>query len=234
MTGALIRVAGPVTLVGGGPVDPDQLARALALAPVAVAADGGGDVPLPEGRDYAAVIGDLDSIRDAAALRARGVAVHAVADQDTTDLEKCLAAIEAPLILGLGFLGGRLDHQLAAMTALTRQAERPVILLGGGDLCFLCPADFTLDAPAGTRVSLYPMRPVRGVVSEGLRWSVAGLEMAPDGRIGTSNVALGGRLRIGFDGPGVLVILPVGLLGDVVARLATGRTSGMASPAGIC
>lgn len=233
MTGALVRSAEPVTLVGGGPVDAGQLALALTLAPAAVAADGGGDLPLPGGRDYAAVIGDLDSIRDVAALRARGVPVHLVADQDTTDLEKCLAAVEAPLILGLGFLGGRLDHELAAMTALTRHPKRPVILLGGGDLCFLCPVDFTLDPPEGTRVSLYPMRPVRGVVSEGLRWSVAGLAMAPDGRIGTSNVALGGRLRLGFDRPGVLVILPVGLLADVVARLAPGRNSGMAPAVGI-
>ena len=40
----LFRSAAPVTLVGGGPVDPGQLAAALALAPEAVAADGGGDV----------------------------------------------------------------------------------------------------------------------------------------------------------------------------------------------
>ena len=40
----LLRPAAPVTLVGGGPVDPAQLAAALALAPEAVAADGGGDV----------------------------------------------------------------------------------------------------------------------------------------------------------------------------------------------
>ena len=41
--------AGPVTLVGGGPVPPGALAAALALAPEVVAADGGGDVPLPAG-----------------------------------------------------------------------------------------------------------------------------------------------------------------------------------------
>ena len=39
----LYHARGPVTLVGGGPVAPAELAAALALAPEAVAADGGGD-----------------------------------------------------------------------------------------------------------------------------------------------------------------------------------------------
>ena len=69
MTGALVHADGPVTLVGGGPVDPVQLAQALAIAPVAVGADGGGDVVLPGDRSFAAVIGDMDSLRDPDALR---------------------------------------------------------------------------------------------------------------------------------------------------------------------
>lgn len=226
MSGPLFRSAGALTLVGGGPVDREQLALALALAPEAVAADGGGDVALPGGREFAAVIGDMDSIADPDALRARGVPVHLIAEQDSTDLEKCLASVEAPLILGLGFLGGRVDHQLAAMNALVRHAGRPVILIGGVDLCFLCPPEFELMQAAGSRVSLFPMRVVRGVVSEGLRWSVAGLTMAPDARIGTSNVALGGPLRIAFDAPGMLVILPVEMLADVVRRFDPGSSDG--------
>lgn len=222
MSATLVRASGPVTLVGGGPVDPGQLARALALAPEAVAADGGGDVALPGGTEFVAVIGDIDSLRDPDALRARGVPVHRIAEQESTDLEKCLRSVAAPLILGLGFLGGRIDHHLAALNALARHGERPAILIGGGDLVFLCPPVFAIEAPAGARVSLFPLRALRGVVSEGLRWPVAGLAMAPDGRIGTSNVALGGPLRIGFDAPGMLVILPVDLLGAVVAELLPG------------
>lgn len=220
MTAVLHRARGPVTLVGGGSVEAGQLARALALAPEAVAADGGGDVALPDGRDFAAIIGDMDSIASLAALRARGVPVHPVADQDTTDLEKCLAGVAAPLVIGLGFLGGRIDHHLAAMNALVRFHGRPVVLIGGEDLCFACPRELALDLPVGTRVSLFPMAEVRGVVSEGLRWPVAGLAMGPAARIGTSNAALGGRLRLAFDGPGMLVILPEALLAPVVERLA--------------
>ena len=62
------------------------------------------------------------------------------------------------------------------------------------------------------------MGPVRGR-SEGLRWPIDGLAFDPTGRIGTSNAATGGVVRLGFDAPRMLVILPVDLLGPVVDRL---------------
>jgi thiamine pyrophosphokinase len=213
----------PVTLVGAGPIPPGALARALALAPLAVAADGGGDVALPGGRAFAAVIGDMDSLSDPEGLRAAGTRLHEIAEQDSTDLEKCLYSVAAPLTLGVGFLGGRADHHLAAMSALVRAAPRPVILLGSDDICFACPTEFALELTEGARVSFYPMRPVAGLCCEGLRWSVAGLDFAPDQRIGTSNVALGGAMRVAFNGPGMLAILPLDRLEAAAAAL--GRTA---------
>ena len=130
-----------------------------------------------------------------------------------------VSIIAAVIFLGLGFLGGRLDHQLAAMSALARHSAQQVVLLGGEDICFLCPPALELDLAAGTRVSLFPMGPVAGLRSEGLRWSVAGLDFAPCGRIGTSNEALGGPMRIAFDAPGMLVILPSSSLAHVAQRL---------------
>jgi thiamine pyrophosphokinase len=215
----LYRAAGPVTLVGAGPVAARQLAAALVLAPEAIAADGGGAVPLPDGQRFRAAIGDMDSLDVAAALRAAGAAVYKIGEQETTDLEKCLYSVEAPLFIGVGFLGGRLDHELAAMNALAKHPGRAVVLVGEADVCFLCPPELSLELPAGTRVSFFPMAPVRGRVSEGLRWSVAGLELRPDGAIGTSNQALGGPVRVGFDAPQVLVILPGTLLAPVAALL---------------
>jgi len=209
----------PVTLIGGGPAPADLLARALAIAPVAVGADGGAETPLPGGARVVAAIGDLDSVRDPEGLRARGVAVHELAEQDTTDLEKCLYSVAAPLTLGVGFLGGRVDHHLAALNALARAAPRPVILLGAEDLVFACPRTLALDLAPGARVSFFPLAPVTGLVSEGLRWPVKGLAFAPGGRIGTSNAATGGRMRAGFDGPGMLAILPLDQLEAVAAGL---------------
>ncbi|MFO1142940.1 MAG: thiamine diphosphokinase [Amaricoccus sp.] len=218
-TRTLYRAAGPVTLVGGGPVAPGQLAAALALAPEAIGADGGGDVPLPEGFRFRAVIGDMDSLRDPAALERAGVPVHRLAEQDSTDLEKCLYSVEAPLFVGLGFLGGRLDHHLAAVNALAKNPGRAVVLMGGGEICFLCPRRFAIDLPAGTPVSFFPMAPVRGIASRGLRWPIDGIAFAPDGRVGTSNVAAG-PLEVEFGGDGMLMILPGAALAEAAAQLA--------------
>ena len=63
-----------------------------------------------------------------------------------------------------------------------------------------------MELPAGTRVSLFPMAPVTGLPSEGLRWPLDGLAFAPDARVGTSNQALGGSLRLRFDRRRMLVI----------------------------
>ena len=78
-------------------------------------------VPCPTGTRFRAVIGDMDSLRDPERLRAAGVPMHPRSPSRTsTDLEKCLYSVEAPLFIGLGFLGGRIDHHLAAMNALVR------------------------------------------------------------------------------------------------------------------
>ena len=217
MSRVLFRSDAPVTLIGGGPVEAGQIREALDLAPVALAADGGADVNLPAGREFSAVIGDLDSATGLDALRARGVPVHRIDDQNTVDLVKCLYSVEAPAYLGLGFLGGRIDHHMASMNAMVSRPWQKVVLLGGEDVCFLCPEEFRIDLPEGARVSLLPMAPMRGLACDGLCWSVEGLDLAPDERICVSNRATGGPLRLQFDAAKAILVLPAGLL-DTVTR----------------
>lgn len=214
----LYRASGPVTLVGGAPIAAAGLAAALALAPEAIAADSGGDVALPAGARFRAVIGDLDSLRGAERLRAAGVPVHRIAEQETTDLEKCLYSVAAPRFLAVGFLGARLDHTLAALTALTRLPAGRVVLIGHADVAFLCPQSLEMRLPAGTRVSLWPLGPVAGR-STGLRWPIEGIAFRPDARTGTSNQATGEPVRLTLDAPRMVVLLPADLLGTVVAAL---------------
>lgn len=205
-----------MTLIGGGPVPPERLAEALRLAPEAYAADGGGDVAPPPGHRIRAIIGDMDSLADAGAQTARGVPVHPIAEQDSTDLEKCLYSIVAPLYLGVGFLGGRVDHELAALNAVAKNPGKSLILIGREDICLRCPeGGLRFDAGEGDRVSLFPMGPARGTRSSGLRWPVTGLDFAPWDRVGTSNMARGGPVEIGFEGGPVLVILPAAYLGRI-------------------
>ncbi len=128
-----------------------------------------------------------------------------IAEQDSTDFDKVLRSVEAPLMLAVGFLGARLDHELAAMAVLARSPRR-CMLLGQHDVVFAARARMELDLEAGTRVSLFPMHDVAGR-SEGLRWSIDGIAFAPGGRIGTSNQATG-PVRLEMEGTGMLVLLP--------------------------
>ncbi|MEL7277525.1 MAG: thiamine diphosphokinase [Pseudomonadota bacterium] len=209
-----------ILLAGGGALSARTVALLGQFGSHWVAADSGADSLaafdiLPD-----RIIGDLDSISDPQVWRSRGVPVEHVAEQDSTDFEKCLARVDAPLILAAGFLGKRLDHTLAALTALV-QREGAVILVGENDIAVHCPPRLALALEAGTRLSLYPLRPVRGLTSRGLRWRIDGLALAPDGRIGTSNAALG-PVEIALDGPGMVLILPVEALSALVAALRSG------------
>src|SRR6056297_3126648 len=213
----IVRENEAITLIGGARVAQDELAAALRLAPLVVAADGGADTALAAGLTPRAVIGDFDSISAVARTRLPSDILHALDDQDTTDFEKCLAHVEAPLIIGLGFTGDRLDHHMAACNALVRHAARRCVLLGVHDLMFLCPPVLDLPLAPGCRVSLFPMGAVEGV-SDGLEWPIGGINFAPDGRVGTSNRALG-PVSLSVTTPKMLVTLPAGTLQTVTRAL---------------
>lgn len=208
----------PITLIGSGAADPATIAAARALAPVVVAADGGAVAALAAGVCPRAVIGDMDSLPAALRTRLDPASVHIIAEQDSTDFEKCLQRIRAPVILAVGFTGDRMDHQLAALTALVRYPGQRCVIIAPGQIAFLAPPALTLDLDPGTLVSLYPLGAVTGR-SRGLEWPIDGLRFAPDGRVGTSNRATG-AVTLGFDAPRMLIILPQQWLAHVVATLA--------------
>ena len=209
-----------VTLLGGGRIAPDDIALARGLAPVAVAADGGAAHALAAGWMPRAVIGDFDSISDEVRAAIPADRLHVIAEQESTDFDKCLRSISAPLVLGLGFLGTRLDHELAALGALSRPGRPPCILMGGHDIAFLCPPGLDLDLPQGTRVSLFPLGPVTGR-STGLEWPIDGIDFAADGRVGTSN-RVSGPVRLEIDAPRMLAILPRDALEAAIRALVPG------------
>jgi thiamine pyrophosphokinase len=154
-----------------------------------------------------AVIGDFDSLSASARERIPVERQHVVAEQMTTDFDKALRSVAAPLVLALGFAGARLDHGLAAMTTLVAYDARSCILIGPKDLVFAAPARLQLELGPGEPLSLFPMARVTGR-STGLQWPIEGIGFAPDGMIGTSNRVVARQVVLEFDGPGMLVILP--------------------------
>lgn len=214
----IVDASDGITLIGGAPDGDRDLAAALTIAPVLVAADGGADHCLASGRTPVAVIGDMDSISDAAAA-AYGDRLHKVDEQETTDFDKALRHVAAPVVIAAGFAGGRFDHELAVINTLLRRPDLPCIVLGRESLTFLCPPHIQLDLPPGMPLSLFPMAaaPLR---STGLVWPTDGLDFRPEGRIGTSNaVGDAGAVTLAAEAPAMLVILPRAALGAAAAAV---------------
>lgn len=206
-----------VTLIGPVKVKAHDLDEILTRAPFVVAADGGAVQALDKGLMPKAVFGDLDSLPQSARAALAPEIVFQIDEQDSTDFEKCLARIKAPMILCLGFAGGRIDHELAVYNALVKHSQTKSIIVADHDIIFAAPPDMSLDLPAGARVSLFPMRALQGA-SQGLRWPIAGLGFAPDRKIGTSNEATG-AVNLSFAAPGMLVILARDHLAAAIAAL---------------
>ncbi len=221
MKRAIVQSQEIVLLLGAAPVAEAVFRESKAICGPVVAADGAARRALEFGVIPQAVVGDLDSLDAETRVRLPEDCVHEFAEQDSTDFDKALRSIAAPLVLALGFTGQRLDHELAVYNALVRHAERRAIVVGSDDICFHAPAEVVLNLEPGTRVSLFPMAAVTGR-SEGLRWPIEGLRFAPDGRVGTSNQALGGPVRLQFDRPGMLVILPRARLRPAIDALLAG------------
>jgi thiamine pyrophosphokinase len=210
-----------VTILGASDPRPEDIDEALRLAPVLVAADGAAANALAAGRLPDAVIGDFDSIPESVVCDIPADRLHRIDEQDTTDFEKCLLRIAAPLCLALGFTGRRLDHELAVYSAIVRHRAVPCIVVGAEDVAFAAPVRLRLDLQAGTRVSLFPFAVMRGR-SRGLRWPIDAVPFDPAGAIGTSNEA-DGPVDLEFDRPGMLIILPRAALGAAMSALAPGQ-----------
>ncbi len=218
MRDIIVQTSKNVTLVGAGQASKGQLSTALEFAPYLVAADGGAELALNYGMTPKKVIGDFDSIDKALLRNIPESRQFYLAEQDSTDFDKCLRHIDAPLILGVGFLGRRLDHQLAALNSLVRHDRQKCVLLGEDDLVLALKGPIELVLEPGSRLSLFPLQATQGT-SAGLEWPIAGLKFAPGGPIGTSNRATNGLVRLEFFEPGMLLILPTQALRAVVASL---------------
>ncbi|MFL4471916.1 thiamine diphosphokinase [Tateyamaria armeniaca] len=219
----IVHSSEPVTLLGGGAALTTDVETAMALAPQCVAADGGAELARQAGVKLDGLIGDFDSVSpETLALTPAERRFH-IAEQDSTDFNKALRHIDAPVVIGVGFLGGRLDHQLAALNVLVGYPARPCVLLGEIEIAFLCPPQIEIDTSSGDVVSLFPFGDVSGT-SSGLRWEIAGLRFHPMGQTSTSNAATG-PLALTMDAPAMIVMLPRAYLAEVTRALASAPPS---------
>lgn len=196
----------PVLLVGNGPVEEAMVALALHHCGAVVAADGGAESAVDLGLELAAIIGDMDSCPVDFPVNSKTQIIE-INDQSTTDFEKCLDVIEAPIIIGVGFLGGRLDHELAALNTLAGSPQN-VVLIGEEDLVFKLRPHSELTLPLGTRISIFPYGTGEGIISNGLAWPLTGQPLAPDGAVSISNRTVAKDIEIWAKDTPLLCVLP--------------------------
>ena len=145
-----------VILVGGSKVSLKLLKPISHLHPI-FAADSGANILVSEKIDFRAVIGDMDSI-DKDILKNPDIENIPIADQNSTDLEKCFSQISAEVFFGFGFLDLRLDHSLASLTAICKNnSAKAIILVGELDTVIWVKGEWSCNMPIGTRVSIWPL-----------------------------------------------------------------------------
>lgn len=208
----------PIVLVGGVP-DPVGFSPLLSQWPT-IAADSGVHTALKAGLRPLSVIGDMDSVGDLAALPTE---IHQIklSGQDDTDFEKCLNMIIAPLIVGIGFIGGRFDHSLGVMHALAATSNQSQLLLvGADDIILRVKGDFAMRLPVGIRVSIVPLAKQKFIASRGLAWPLDGLHMEFGHEIGISNRVSDANISITAGaGDGYAVIAPSACLETILDQL---------------
>ena len=203
-----------VVVVGGGGDVAQAVRRRLPEGAPVIAADSGADGALALGLHVDVVVGDLDSVtpEGLAEAEAAGARVerHPV-DKDATDLALALALARTMVaedgeIVVVGVEGGRLDHLLAGILALTDPANRRVrAYLGRATLHVLHgPGALVLEGEPGELVTLVPAGgDAEGVRTTGLRFPLHGERLPAGTTRGVSNVV---------DEPGATVSLDVGTL----------------------
>lgn len=192
----MVVFEGPMAIVGGGAVNPALLIELAGRGVALVGADGGADAIGDAGLLPAAIIGDLDSLANRTAWEERTSVIH-IPEQITTDFQKALYTTSAPVTLALGMTGKRLDHTLAALSAVLQYApSRKLMLVDEVDVALAVVGSIRFEAGPRERVSIHPLLPIRFSHSSGLYYPMDGLLLEPGGLIGTSNEGTGGLVEI--------------------------------------
>lgn len=205
-----------IVIVADGDVNVTALRRAAAAGgdergPIVLAADGGALKAEAAGLPVDLVLGDGDSLDDAAQgrLREAGTRVRLVApEKDLSDMELCLRealALGATSVRIHGALGGtRPEHSLAnlALLALPELAGLDVSVEHGASVIRLFgsaegPGAIELSGEIEDFVSLLPLSPgAQGVTTQGLRYPLDDEDLTYGPSRGLSNEFLQARARV--------------------------------------
>jgi thiamine pyrophosphokinase len=205
-----------IVVAGGNAASED--AAQLAGADMVIAADSGAQWLDGRGLSPDLVIGDMDSIDPALLerLAERGVEIEEhPAEKDASDVELAVSwalaggANEVVIVGGLG--GGRLDHELANLLLLVdrRWDGIRLRLVRDGTTARALHAGRRreLDGVPGDLVTLLPVgADATGVITEGLRYPLAGETLQSGRSRGLSNEVEHAPASVSLEGGTLLII----------------------------
>ena len=206
-----------LVIVGGSALSPDTLVGLPADAYI-IAADSGLDYALAAGLRPHLVVGDFDSVQPETLAWAttEGIEIeHHSPDKDNTDTELALAAARssgASDVVLLGGGGDRLDHSIAAITALgnpTMAAFTTVSARWDTTMISVlhAPRVLTFSTELDATFSLLALHGAcSGIDVEGGLWPLSDAELQPGSSLGVSNRTSANELRIRVR-TGVLTLL---------------------------
>ncbi len=199
---------------GGESVSPRRI-HEQGPADLVLAADSGAENAVSAGVAVDMLVGDLDSITSETLKKvlAEGtrIEVHSP-DKDATDLELTLAAavrLGADEIVVIGGGGGRLDHLLGNLAALTSRTLRdiPVRWELERQTAYVVHHRRTVPTRPGTTFSVVPVGgDLTGVMLTGSKWELDNAGVEAGSTLGISNIATGDEVRIEMHGGVALVV----------------------------
>ena len=142
------------------------------------------------------VVGDLDSIANSQGLEKDD-------NQENSDLAKALIEYDVDAVVGVE--GGRLDHRLAAFTALFESQSDAILYFDGWRACRVDKSGLDIELNKGTLCSLMAFGKVENVRLHGVEYSLSGEDLS-SGTRGVCNKSVSTEVSVSHDGGDLLFI----------------------------
>ena len=186
-------MSGMVLVVANGSWPSEELLQTLLdNAEFTIALDGAAD--RFEGWDV--VVGDLDSI-------ANPDGINKDDNQQNSDLAKALIEYDVDAIVGVE--GGRLDHRLAAFTALFESQSDAILYFDGWRACRVADSGLEIELQEGTNCSLMAFGKVENVSMQGVEYTLSEEDIF-SGTRGVGNKSVSREVSVSHDGGDLLFI----------------------------
>jgi thiamine pyrophosphokinase len=204
-----------VVIANGEFQHPERLRQIVESADSIIAADGGANWLVKQGRIPDVLIGDMDSVTPAvlqALEQGHCRLLRHAPDKDETDTELALleaVSLGAKRITLLGATGGRIDHALANILLLTIPPLRgvDVALFDGRSRLCVARESIVVQGEIGDTVSLIPLAgDAEGIVTEGMKYPLRDETLRFGLARGISNVLLATMGRVTWRRGTLLVV----------------------------